>query len=107
MNMLALDPYLDSNVKRRISGFWNGVKQRNFHFEPQVLRVCKQLEKEGKAVLYKENALTVHVLDDTRYDSLHVAALEHEFTFDHDRVTPKDRDALDHAGMASSGCSKI
>ena len=79
--------------QERISGFWNGVKQRNFHFEPQVLRVCKQLEKEGKAVLYKENALTVHVLDDTRYDSLHVAALEHEFTFDHDRVTPKDRDA--------------
>ena len=80
--------------QEKISGFWNGVKQRNFHFETQVLRVCKQLEKEGKSVLYKENALTVHILDDTRYDSLYVAALEYEFTLDYDRVTANVRDDL-------------
>ena len=74
--------------EERISGFWYGVRQRNFQFEPQVLRVCKQLEKEGMSVLYKENALTVHILDDPEEECLYVAALEYEFAFDYNGDKP-------------------
>lgn len=61
-----------------ISSLWSGLRQRNFHFEPQVLRVCRQLHQKGTNVLYDDNALVIHVLDDPGHAKLYVEALGHD-----------------------------
>ena len=70
-------PDLDSQGQISDSTQWTGLQKRNYHFEPQVLQVCKQLHREGTNVLYNDNALVIHVLDDGRTDQLHVEALRH------------------------------
>ena len=57
-------------------GDWSYVRQRNFHFSPQILRVCQQLYNEGIPVLYEQNSLTIHAFTNGRKDGIYADILD-------------------------------